>query len=104
MSALPTGAILITYLMISLLVMNIAKNLPQGEDLRVLAIMIFCSVFVLRIVLSFVFNHSNFSIVGKDIVTAFFSAAFSSVVGLFLVFLAETKRGSAVVKILFSEE
>jgi len=104
MSALPTGVIFTTYLIISLLVVNIVKNLPQGEDLRILVIIIFCSVFLLRIALSSVFNYPSFLVVGKDIISAFFSAAFSSIVGLFIAFLAETKRGSGIVKILFSEE
>jgi len=104
MSVLPTGITFVVYLIISLLVMNIAKNLPQGEDLRALAIIIFCSVFFSRLVLSFVFNHASVLVAGKDIVSAFFSAVLSSVFGLFLAFLIETKKGSAFAKILFSEE
>jgi len=104
MSVLPTGVVLVTYLVISLLVMNIAKNLPHGEDLRAFAIIIFCSVFASRIILSFIFNFSNFSVVGKDMVSAFLSAAFSVVIGLFFAYLSETKNGSTVAKTLFFEE
>lgn len=104
MSALPTGVVFIVYLAISFLIMNIAKNLPQGEDLRALALIIFCSVFILRIILSLAFNYSDMSAVGGDIVPAFFSAVFSFVIGLSLAFLMETKKGTLVAKILFSED
>lgn len=104
MSTLPTGTIFITYLLVSLLVLNVAKNLPQGEDLRAFVVVVFLAVFLLQVILSFVFNHFNFFVVRKDIFSAFFSATFSSVIGLFLAYLLETKKGSAFVKILFFEE
>jgi len=104
LSGLSPGIIFLSYVVLSIIVLEISKNIPSADSVWVLMLSVFTISLLFRLIIGLVSNQFVADVFLTIFYSSIVSAFYTTIGAAFFAFSFETSFGSAVGKIIFNSE
>jgi len=104
MSAVSPGIIFVCYCLLAIIVILIAKNIPNADSVGYLAIVVFGVTILFRVLFGGVFNGLSSTVLVSILLPAFLSALYTAILAFGFAYSLETPFGNGFGKIIFNSD
>lgn len=104
LSAVNPVVFFIAYVVLTMLVVVIAKNVPRADDTKIFVMMVFAISFVFRFMMGLIFNRLGSDVVLVILLPTGISAIFTTVCAVAIAYFLDMPIGQKFGKLLFNDD